>query len=285
MALTLRPGTAADAPACGDICYRAFAAIANQHNFPPDLPSSEVGVGLVTALLARPDVYAVVAESGGRVVGSNFLWESTRVAGVGPITVDPDGQNRAVGRALMLDVMARAARQGFQAIRLVQSAYHNRSLALYTKLGFDARESLSTLQGAPLGTTLPGHAVRAAARRDVEGCDALCRAVHGHDRSAEVREAVTQGSAIVVERHGRITGYATVVGFFGHSVAETNDDLKALIAAAPTFPGPGFLLPTRNSDVFRWCLANGLRVVQPMTLMSIGFYNEPKGAFMPSVLY
>ena len=50
------------------------------------------------------------------------------------------------------------------------------------------------------------------------------------------------------------------------------------------FPGPGFLLPTRNSDVFRWCLANGLRVVQPMTLMSIGLYNEPRGAFMPSVL-
>ena len=29
----------------------------------------------------------------------------------------------------------------------------------------------------------------------------------------------------------------------------------------------------------------GLRVVQPMTLMSMGLYNEPKGAFLPSVLY
>jgi hypothetical protein len=28
-----------------------------------------------------------------------------------------------------------------------------------------------------------------------------------------------------------------------------------------------------------------LRVVQPMTLMSVGLYNEPRGAFMPSVLY
>ena len=89
----------------------------------------------------------------------------------------------------------------------------------------------------------------------------------------------------MVERHGRITGYSTTVRFFGHSVAETNDDLKALIAAAPAFPGPGFLLPTRNGDLFRWCLAIGLRVVQPMTLMSVGLYNEPRGAFMPSVLY
>ena len=74
MALTLRPGTPADAPACGEICYRAFAAIAQQHNFPPDLPSPEVGVGLASALLSRDDVYSVVAESDGRVLGSNFLW-------------------------------------------------------------------------------------------------------------------------------------------------------------------------------------------------------------------
>ncbi len=107
MSLTLRRGTASDAQACGEICYHAFAAIARQHNFPPDLPSAEVGVGLVAALLSRPDVYSVVAESEGRVLGSNFLWESTRIAGVGPITVDPDSQNSAVGRALMLDVMAR----------------------------------------------------------------------------------------------------------------------------------------------------------------------------------
>jgi hypothetical protein len=37
--------------------------------------------------------------------------------------------------------------------------------------------------------------------------------------------------------------------------------------------------------LFRWCLDNGLRVVEPMTLMSVGLYNEPVGAFFPSVLY
>ena len=185
----------------------------------------------------------------------------------------------------MLDVMGRATGGGFAAIRLVQSAYHSRSLALYTKLGFDAREPLSTIQGPPIGTTPPGLMVRLAAESDVAACDALCLAVHGHDRSAELQESITQGSATVVERHGCITGYATVVGFFGHSVAETNDDLKALIAAASTFAGPGFLLPTRNADVLRWCLAHGLRIVQPMTLMSVGLSQEPRGAFMPSVLY
>ncbi len=285
MALTLRPGRPADAPECGEICYRAFAAIAEQHNFPPDLPSPEVGVGLASALLSRPDVYSVVAEDDGRVVGSNFLWESSRIAAIGPITVEPESQNNAVGRALMLDVMERARRGGFAGTRLVQSAYHGRSLGLYTKLGFDAREPLSTIQGPRIGSTPPGLKVRLATESDVTVCDALCLAVHGHDRSAELRESITQGSATVVERHGRITGYSTAVGFFGHSVAETNPDLQALIAAASAFAGPGFLLPTRNAEVLRWCLAHGLRIVQPMTLMSVGLYDEPRGAFMPSVLY
>ncbi len=68
-------------------------------------------------------------------------------------------------------------------------------------------------------------------------------------------------------------------------MGETNDDLKALIAAAPAFPGPGFLLPVRNGEMMRWCLAQGLRVTQTMTLMTIGLYNEPQGAWLPSVLY
>ena len=88
-----------------------------------------------------------------------------------------------------------------------------------------------------------------------------------------------------VKRNGRITGYTTIIGFFGHAVGETNDDLRALIGAAKEFAGPGFLLPTRNGDLFRWCLTNGLRVTQPMTLMSRGLYNDPAGVFLPSILY
>ena len=82
---------------------------------------------------------------------------------------------------------------------------------------------------------------------------------------------------------GRIAGYATDIGFSGHAVAETNQDLKALISAAPAFSGPGFLLPTRNHEVFAWCLSNRLRLVMQMTLMTIGLYNEPSGAWLPSI--
>ena len=62
-------------------------------------------------------------------------------------------------------------------------------------------------------------------------------------------------------------------------------DVQALIGAAPAFAGAGILVPVRNAELFRWCLENGLRVVQPMTLMSMGLYNEPKGSFLPSVRF
>lgn len=156
---------------------------------------------------------------------------------------------------------------------------------MYTKLGFDAREPLSTLQGPALKLELPGYEVRQAVEGDLEACNRRCRQVHGHDRSREVLDAIKQGTARVVERGGRVTGYATFIGYFGHAVGQTNEELKALIGAASAFLGPGFLLPTCNADLFRWCLEQGLRVVQPMTLMSQGLYQKPAGTFLPSILY
>jgi GNAT superfamily N-acetyltransferase len=283
--LKLRAGRPEDAERLGFICYGAFKATAEGHNFPPDFPSPEIAGGLLAALLSREDVYSVVAEADGRVVGSNFLWENGTIAGVGPITIDPDAQNAAVGRTLMEDVLRRAKERNIAGVRLVQATYHNRSLSLYTKLGFDACEPLSNLQGPAIGERIPGYAVRPAMEEDLGACNALALRVHGHDRGSELLEAIGQGTANVVEHDGRITGYTTGIGFFGHTVGESNEDLKALIGAAPEFPGPGFLLPTRNGEVLRWSLERGLRIVQPMTLMSLGLYNEPAGAFIPSILY
>lgn len=285
MDVSLRAARPEDAERCGIICYEAFRNIAEQHNFPPDFPAPEVAADLMDALLANPQVYAVVAEADGRAVGSNFLWENAAVAGIGPITIDPDVQNDKVGRALMENVLARARDQRFASVRLVQAAYHSRSLALYTKLGFDAREPLANLQGAPVRAEIQGYAVRPATPGDLDACNRLSLRLHGYERGTELRGATERGTAMVVEHDGRISGYATAIGFFGHAVGESNEELKALIGAAPAYSGPGFLLPTRNSGLLRWCLERGLRIVQPMTLMSLGLYNEPRGAFLPSILF
>jgi GNAT superfamily N-acetyltransferase len=285
MNLKLRPGSIEDAGACGQICFDAFSSVANHHRFPPDFPSADVAVGLMSMLLTHPGFYSVVAEIDGRVVGSNFLDERSAIAGVGPITVDPGVQNSGAGRRLMMDVLERAQQRGAPGVRLLQAAYHNRSLSLYAKLGFEIREPISTMQGPPIHATFAGVTVRPATQNDVDACNRLCRRVHGHDRQGELMDGLKQGSARVVERDGRVTGYTTLMGFFGHSVGETNDDLKALIADASEYPGPGFLLPARNGELLRWCLSKGLRVVQPMTLMTVGLYNEPAGPYLPSILY
>jgi predicted N-acetyltransferase YhbS len=285
MTFALRKGEPDDAAAVGAICYAAFNAIAGAHNFPPDFPSPGVAIELSAAMLSHPRVYSVIAERDGQTVGSNFLWERDAIAGVGPITVDPAVQDGRIGRALMQAVLERADTKGWPGVRLVQAAYHNRSLSLYAKLGFDAREPLTTLQGPQIGSSIPGYEVRKATMDDIAACNALCQQVHGHCRGGELREAVAKGLASLVEHAGRVAGYATLIGFFGHAAALSNDALKALIAAAPRFEGPGILAPTRNSELLRWCLENGLRAVQPMTLMSRGLYNDPRGAYLPSILF
>ncbi len=285
MSIKLRPGKPEDAMQCGKICYNAFKTIAEEHNFPPDFLSPELATALLSEFLAHPHIYGVVAELDGRVVGSNFVDERSAIAGIGPITVDPAVQNRAIGRELMQHILDRVAKRRFPGVRLVQTAYHNRSLSLYAKLGFAVREPLSVMQGRPLAIQVPGYIVRPASMDDLDACNQICLRVHGHDRGGELIDAIRGRTATVVEHNGRITGYATAVAFFGHAVGETNEELKALIGAAPAILGPGFLLPSRNSELFRWCLEHGLHVVQPMTLMSMGLYNEPAGAFLASILY
>lgn len=142
------------------------------------------------------------------------------------------------------------------------------------------------MQGPPLQLQIPGHEVRPATKTDLDFCNQLCRRVYGHERGGVLLDAIEQGTATVVEREDRITGYATVIGFSGYAVGESNSDLKALIGGALEFVGlAGFLLPTRNGELFRWCLQNGLKVVLPMTLMSLGLYNEPSGSFLASIYY
>jgi predicted N-acetyltransferase YhbS len=282
--LIVRIARPEDAMVCGEICYRAFNSISQAHNFPCDLPGPEAAVGLLKMMFLHPGFHCVVAESQGRIVGSNCLDERSTIAGLGPITVDPGAQNSGAGRKLMQAVIDRARERNVAGVRLVQAAFHNRSLSLYASLGFDIREPLSCMQGKTRQRVVPGCEVRPARPTDAGACNSLSQRVHGFDRGRELLDAIQAGSAVVARREDRITGYVTSLAFSGHATAETNPDLQALIASAESFGEPGILVPSRNSALFQWCLANGLRVVQPMTLMSMGLYNEPAGAWLASIL-
>ena len=283
--VTVREAVDADWQECGRICFEAFATIAIRHGFPPDFPTVEAAAEPIRHLINHPQVYGVVAEADGRILGSSFLDERSLISAIGPVSVDPTAQNDGLGRALMGALLERVAERHAPGVRLVQIAYHNRSLSLYAKLGFDVRATFAAMHGEPLRLAMPGYAVRPACPDDEAECNALCVRVHGHDRAGELREAITSGTARVVEHLGQITGYTAGIAYWSHSVAGTNRDLQALIGAAEDFGTPGFLVPLDNAELFRWSLAHGLRVYFVANLMTAGIYQEPRGAYMPSVGY
>lgn len=285
MGVTVREAVHDDWREAGRICYEAFATLADRHGFPHDFPTVAAASEPIRWLIDHPRIYGVVAESDGRIIGSSFMDERSIISAIGPISVDPEAQDRQVGRMLMEAVLERARQQGAPGVRLLQIAYHNRSLSLYAKLGMVVRGSFAAMHGQPIRQAMPGYAVRPATTDDEAACNALCLRVHGHSRAGEVREAIENGDARVVERLGRITGYTTKINYFAHSVAETNDDLRALICESNGYGTPGFLVPLGNADLFRWCLGRGLRVFFVTNMMSIGLYQEPEGAYLPSVGY
>ena len=281
----IRPVTSSDRESCGRILYEALQSSADAHSFRPDFPNRDVALLMMDFLLQRR--WGVAAEIDGQVVGSVFVEPGDCIAGIGPITVDPDLQQSGVGRRLMQAAIEYGHK--WEGIRLVQDAFNEVSMSLYASLGFDAKEPLAVMEGAPRGAPPGDVEVRPLLSDDVESCAALCRRVHGITRSSEVRLALERFRPLVAEREGRVTGYVATLELWaaGHGVAETARDLEALICEGAREAGHSvsFLLPIRQAELFRWCLQMGLRIVKPMTLMALGRYQEPEGLFLPSVSY
>jgi GNAT superfamily N-acetyltransferase len=283
--LQLRRATIEDAGACARIMWDAFETFATAHNFPVEPGTPEFTDFQMRAMLSTDGIFGLVAERDGEILGSALQDERGAIVGVGPVSVHPAAQDGRVGRALMEALLQRSRERGVAGVRLVQTAYNYRSLSLYAKLGFAVREPLSVFQRPADAFAVPATSVRVATVGDIDACDDLCRQVHGHDRHAEVQGAVDRGIAWVVERNSEITGYTTGLGYIGHAVGNTDDDVIALLGAAGVFVGLGVLVPSRNTALVAWCLTAGLRLVQQSTLMTIGLYNEPQGAWLPSVGY
>jgi hypothetical protein len=145
------------------------------------------------------------------------------------------------------------------------------------------------MRGTPRCGPELGYTIRPMITADLDACGALCTAVHGIERTHELEEAPRVFAPFVVEREGRITGYLSAATFWlmNHGVAETELDMRALLVGAGAMsPEPlSLLLPTRQANLFRWGLHQGMGAIEPMTLMTMGHYQEPRGWYFPSVLY
>ena len=288
MNIIIRQAVDSDADDCGRIGYEGFRAVNARYGFPPNFPSVDAATQRVGSFIRHPMVFGVVAEfGGGRIVGFNFLSERDPIRAVGPIVVDPAMHGHGIGRRLMGAVLERA--RDAQSVRLLQEAFNMQSLSLYAALGFDAKELMVVLEGAPTTAPLPAWDVRPLTEADVAGCEKLHERVHGYPRTNELRDALATGGPVGALKEGRLRAYlaAPTMWQANHGVGEAAEDMQAVIlGAARIAKAPlSFLIPVRQASHFRWCLAQGFRATRPMTLMTIGEYREPLGTYSPSVLY
>ena len=285
MEIHVRSARESDVPEAGRIIFEAFGSLHDKYNFPRDFPAREMADGLAAAWVAHPKIYAVTAEAGGKIVGFNAVDQRDEFGAVGPVVVDPHVQCKGVGRATMKAVIDRA--KGMRGMRLVQEAFNTVSLPLYASLGFEVIEPLAVMAGRARDAKTPD-GFRRMTEADLGACAALCRKVHGLERTNELRDALALLEPAVIERGGRIVAYASAppMWLICHTLGETHADWEALIEGlSATRERVMLFVPSRKTQTFRWCLSKGFRIEKPATLMKMGDYQEPQGAWTPSVLY
>lgn len=286
-AILLRPAQPDDAEACGRVLHAAQGDLAARHGLVPDVGSAAEAAAHAAMLLTDPAVFGVVAERAGRVVGAGFLQERDEVRGIGPTAVEPGLQGSGIGRRLLRAMLDRA--EGAGSTRLVQDAASLPATALHASLGFEVKAPLLLMEGRPRAATDPEVKVRPMLEDDIAACDRLFGAAHGLSRAQELHRALGLLAPVVAERHGRIVGYLAAPGQWraNHGVAETASDMAGLLIGATALRGApvGLLVPSRQSDLLRWCLEAGMRAVKPMLLLARGAYRVPARCWVPSAQY
>jgi predicted N-acetyltransferase YhbS len=291
MSITLRQPEPSDANAVARVVFAAFESVQEKHRMARDFPSLDVAVGFMQGWIAHPEIWGVLAERHGRIIGCNFLATRNDVFGVGPVCVDPNEHGGGIGRKVMRAVMDEAKRRNARSVRLVQESFNTTSMSLYASLGFEVKEPLAVMTGVPSDKPSSGATARPMTEADLPACAALCQETHGFDRTGELRDALAMFRPFVLERGGCITAYASAPAFFllNHGVAATPQDMRDLLLGFSAATGQPISLqvPTRNGEFLWWCLSQKLQMLKPTTLMSTGEYREPpRGAWwFPSIEY
>jgi hypothetical protein len=199
----------------------------------------------------------------------------------------------------MMAVMKAAAERDLRSVRLLQILANTRSFSLYLGLGFEPRRVNMEYVGRCTAAAPAGITVQPLSAADVDECSALHEKICGTKRAGDIASAVgaPHPNAVARDEQGRLLGYTTGSYLGGHTVALTEDALKAItvaqsnaIAAAheagAPIPPTTIFVPQQFTGFARWLAKNGFRFTRGLTSMSYGPHTEPVGGYyLPCISY
>lgn len=288
--LTARALEARDIERAGHVLVTAFNQVFQEHGFVSPFPSLESGRQLVATYLSQAETFGTVVEDDrGQLTAIAFAHVRGKTAGIGPVAVAPHVQGRRVGRVLMEALMAGAP--GVDSFRLTQDAFNNVSFSLYARLGFVVRDVALALERAPASPpSTPAEGIRRITSADIAAAIELDAQLTGVRRPVDFVTLMEAGDGLLLEEHGRLTGYLLRRIYVGHmmigpAAAATDADLYRLIAGAlaanPTFSA-GLRFLASRPDLLNRLFADGFRVAHLGTFMVRGPWAAPTGATIPA---
>jgi hypothetical protein len=199
------------------------------------------------------------------------------LASIGMVITSPRLQDHGAGRWLMHHILDRVEPRG-KVLNATKAAYR-----LYLSLGFEPRQTVHQHQGVV--TMLPNGPTQARPFRkeDIEAIIALDAAAYGAERSPVFERILPVSEGTVIERAGRVHGFALCRKFgrghvIGPVVAETEEDAIALIRPhVAAFKDRFLRVDTRAEEgpLRRFLDESGMSLYDTVTTMTRGEVPQP----------
>lgn len=281
-----------DVPQVATIFRDAFNEIYSRRGYGPVVADDAVGGVIADTYRSLYSGHCWVLERGGQIIGSGFLHVRGETAGVGPITVAPGHQGSGAGHRLMTEICRHADEAGVRSVRLIQDAFNEAAFALYSGVGFVAREVLARASFRSERRPQRRDSIRRATASDVAGIVRLEADQLGMQRPRDYELLLRVGEVFVDEPSGGIGAcLARVVrgrvAVLGPIVGSSCDDVLDLIDQAtrdlPSGTDVRLLLPARCQDLSLALRDRGLEIHSLCLYMVRGEERPFRGYYVPTL--
>ena len=306
-----------------DIMMHSFQQFNDQVGLPPEFPPRDVvdvpKMILQDGLDHSPhfcQVFGLYRTTHNQpqptLIGSNMIdYRDGLVAGIGPISVDPQHQNCGGGALLMRAVQDVAKEKNIPSVRLMQICSNVKSFSLYLRLGFNPQGVYGVYQRdmtTTMATTTaepPAHSQFTFGPLDTETIAQRCSDLHESITDTPRLQTILACIAdehpkcVVYDSENTLVAYTTGTYIAGHTIATSEEAFQALIWNQCQLVAQG--QQGNDSDkvipplvhvshdypqLARWLVRIGFRLERMLTYMSYGPHPKPRnGFYMPSISY